>query len=268
MAELSIAFLTIPDIGPKDAIVQCSELGIHKLGIRLLPAIPGEPEYPLLTQPHLQSEVRSLLADHPISIADVELIRISSQTTPESFLPLFEVSAQLKAQYVTVINDDPILNRATDTFCSLAHLAQPYGLTLNLEPMPWTALTNIPDALKMVLTPDGNNTGILLDAFHFSRCGMTLKQIELIPEKLLRFAQVCDAPLKFNPDPMSIRQEARTSRFMPGDGELPIQDILKKLPSDITLSIEVPNQKLLSSFSSKERIELAKKKAQCFLSDR
>ena len=261
MAELSIAFLTIPDIGPKEAIIQCSQLGIHKLGIRLIPAVPGESEYPLLTQPQLQSEVCSLLADHPISIADVELIRISPQTIPESFLPLFEVSAKLQAQFVTVINDDPVLSRAADTFSSLVNLAQPYGLTLNLEPMPWTAITNIPDALKMVQAPGLDNTGILLDVFHFSRCGMSLKHIELIPEKFLRFVQVCDAPLKFEPDPMDIRQEAQTSRFMPGDGELPIQDILKKLPNDIILSVEVPNQKLLSSFSSRERIALAKNKA-------
>lgn len=261
MPELSLAFLTLPDVGPKEAIVLCHEVGFKKLGIRLIPAVPGEPDYPLLKDKSLQKEVGSLLKDLPISISDVEVVRINANTAAEDYLTLFEVCAKLRVPFVTVVNDDPDLNRATENMAKLAEAALPFGVVLNIEPMPWTALRNIPDGLNIMEGVAFDNVNILLDVFHYSRCGMSIEDIANVPKEKLRFAQICDAPLSFDPDVMAIREEARNRRWMPGDGELPIQTMLEALPSDIILSVEVPNKKLLVSLTPRQRVQLAMDKA-------
>jgi hypothetical protein len=56
--------------------------------------------------------------------------------------------------------------------------------------------------------------------------------------------QICDG---LHEAPASIdlrRQEARTDRRLPGEGELPIQSLLNHLPKNITLSVEAPTRRL------------------------
>jgi hypothetical protein len=40
------------------------------------------------------------------------------------------------------------------------------------------------------------------------------------------------------------RREARTDRRLPGQGELPVADLLRHLPRDIVLSVEAPTTAL------------------------
>ena len=49
--KLSLAFLTLFDCGPVETIRIAAETGFDMVGLRLLPAAPGEDDYPLLTIP-------------------------------------------------------------------------------------------------------------------------------------------------------------------------------------------------------------------------
>jgi hypothetical protein len=56
--------------------------------------------------------------------------------------------------------------------------------------------------------------------------------------------QICDGP---RASPASVderRTEARTARLLPGDGELPLLELLAKLPADLTLAVEAPTREL------------------------
>jgi sugar phosphate isomerase/epimerase len=59
---------------------------------------------------------------------------------------------------------------------------------------------------------------------------------------LFHYAQVCDAgpDMPAPTDTPALIREARTGRLLPGEGVLPVADIVKALPADLPLAIEAP----------------------------
>jgi sugar phosphate isomerase/epimerase len=257
--DLSLAFLTIPDVGPVNAVEIASEAGFQKVGLRLLPAVKEEAAYPLLTDRKLFKQVRSVMADTGIKIGDLELIRIDENFNLENYLNFLEVGAELGATDVTVILDDPDLYRATENLSVLCVAARDYGIFINLEPIPWVALRDLQDAISILTKISQPNSAILIDTFHFYRRSTDLRLLNYIPQSWLRVVQVCDAPLNFDSDIDLIRAEARTKRLFPGEGELDLLSFLRTIPKTITVSVEVPNKKYFDIFTPKQRAIRANK---------
>lgn len=253
----SLAFLTIADIGPVEAVNVAAKAGYQMVGIRILPATHEEQPYPLLTSDRLLREVASALTDTGVKIGDVELIRLRADTDIQSFSQFFECAQRLHAHNVTVVSDDAHKTRVIDRFSQLCELASGFELTMNLEPMPWAGIRDLEDAKDVVLASGQENAGVLIDALHFHRRLTPLEQLENIPVELLNIFQICDAPVEFDPSPEVIRHMARTARLIPGEGGLDLQSLILRMPESAIVSIEVPSQALMSEYSAYERARRA-----------
>jgi len=55
---------------------------------------------------------------------------------------------------------------------------------------------------------------------------------------MIDYVQLSDAPLK--PRIPSYMEEATFERMVPGEGELPLSDMLAAMPADLVVSLEVP----------------------------
>jgi len=258
----SLAFLTIPDVGPLEAIRVAAVAGYQMVGLRMLPATTEEKPYPLLSCNKLLHDVATALNDHGIQIGDLEIIRLSPDLNTRAFIPFFERAQFLRAQHLTVVNDDPVATRATESFGRLCETAAPFGLTINLEPMPWTQVRNVIEAARIVESSNQNNAGILIDAFHFYRGGSRLEQLQSISPKRFKVFQICDGPAAFDPAPTVIRDMARTARCIPGQGELDLTSLIAALPTTAIVSVEVPNQHLIRRCSPLKRATQALAAAQ------
>lgn len=258
---LSLAFLTIPDVSPVAAVEIAATAGFNKVGLRLLPATTQEQPYPLLDDRKLLREVQSALRNTGVLIGDLELLRIDQPFDSSRLAGFFEVAAALDATDITVIVDDEDVRRSLDQFAQSCETARPYGLTLNLEPIPWTAIRDLDQAISFLASASQPNVGILIDAFHFYRRHGSIASVQSIPMEWLRLFQLCDAPKAFDPNPDSIRHEARTARVMPGDGELDLESLLRSFPEHTTVSVEVPNQDLIARQSPAQRAQMAFDKA-------
>src|SRR5918995_4469346 len=160
--------------------------------------------------------------------------------------------ALLGARYVTVNGDDSDMERACETFAALTANARSYGLRPVIEPIPRTHVSNLDEAVHIAEHSGGG--GILLDALHFRRFGGRLEQLRSLDPELLSYAQLCDAPLAppsglprprklprgQSTDGTDLQLESRAMRLLPGDGELPLADILAALPEGIPVSVEAP----------------------------
>jgi hypothetical protein len=85
-----------------------------------------------------------------------------------------------------------------------------------------------------------NTTGS--DALHFSRSGGLPAHVASIDPSLFRYAQICDA-VADRPAPTdapALIREARTGRLLPGEGVLPLMDLVRALPDALPLAIEAP----------------------------
>lgn len=252
----SLAFLTVSDCSPVEAISVAAEAGYDMVGLRLLPATIEESEYPLLTNNKILREVKSALLDTGVKVGDIELIRIKPNFDVNDFLPFLSRASELGAINIVVVGDDDDKQRLIDNFCQLCVSSDEFGLIVNLEPIPWTSVPTLVDAKFIIDEVKKTNTALLIDALHMSRSNTPLETLGEIPKQYIQVFQICDAPALFSHDIDEIKSFARTSRLVPGEGELDLLGLMSVIPDTSIVSIEVPNCELIRSVSPLSRATL------------
>lgn len=240
----SLSFLTVADVAPVDAVKIAAESGYAKVGLRLLPAAPNEAEYPILTDTKLLQETQAALKDTGITVADVEIIRITPDFEPKKYLHFLDIAKQLEAKHILVAGNDPDQNRMIHNFALFCELSKQYGLSCDLEFMPWTNVKNLAQANFIVEQSNQDNAAVLIDSLHFDRSDSTLEQVKALPASRMNYVQLCDGLFNYDPSDEGLINIARSNRLVPGQGEIDIVALLNALPSDITLAAEVPNLQL------------------------
>src|SRR5262249_19530571 len=148
---------------------------------------------------------------------------------------------------------DPIESRLTANFAAFCDLALSYGIGANLEPMPWTDCRNFAKGVRIVNAAARTNGGVLIDPIHFDRGGSKVAEIGSVAPELFRYAQLCDAPAERPKNIEGVLYQARAERLMPGDGGLDLKAILRALPYDLPLNLEIPMETLAKSVAARER---------------
>lgn len=255
--KLSLAFLTLFDCGPVEAIRIAAETGYDMVGLRLLPAAPAEAPYPLMTDPTVLREAVTTLRDTGVSVGDVEIARLKPETEVSSFELFLDRAAQLGARHLLVAGDDPDHTRLTATFAGFCRLARNYGLTADLEFMPWTAVPDLAAARAIVEAAGEPNGGVLVDALHWDRSGGTTDEVRALPARLVNYVQFCDGPADYDRSDKGLIRIARSARLNPGDGGIDCVGLAATIPDGVTISVEVPNHERAKVLGPKARAEEA-----------
>ena len=126
----------------------------------------------------------------------------------------------------------------------LCDQAAAYGLHVNLEFAIYTGVRSLVHAARVVAESKRSNASVLIDALHFSRSGGLPAHVASVDPALFRYAQICDAgPDMPGPgDTPALIREARTGRLLPGEGVLPLAELIAALPATVPLAIEAPNR--------------------------
>jgi sugar phosphate isomerase/epimerase len=239
--ELSLAHLSVLDATPPELVTVAAQAGFRKIGIRLsaTPSV-GVPPYDMLGDTPVLRETLARLAATGLSVLDVEFLRFEPDEPkgiPEGFL---EAGARLGAQYVLVMSAEPLAARSLERFCDLCERAQQYGLNVCLEFAIYTGVRTLAEAAHLVKKSGYANASVLVDALHFSRSGGLPSDLAGIDASLFRYAQICDAAPVIPTGSGDLIREARTGRLLPGEGALPLRDLVAALPAAIPLAIEAP----------------------------
>ncbi|WP_342620907.1 TIM barrel protein [Rhodoferax sp. GW822-FHT02A01] len=242
MRTYSLAYLTSHRCTPPEAIRVASANGYAFVGLRLWPNAPGAPQQHLLGQPDVLRETLAAQQDTGVGVFDLEIIRIGEQFDPHTWDALYDAGAALKAKAILVAGDDKDEARLTANYARLCEVMQPYGMTADLEFMPWTAVPDANSALRIIRNAGmPSNAGILVDALHVGRSHTTLDDIRAIPRALLHYAQICDAVAGTHFTTEEMIHTARCERLLPGDGTIDVQGLFDALPADLPISVEVVN---------------------------
>jgi sugar phosphate isomerase/epimerase len=244
MADFSLAHLTVISLAPPLMVDVAASTGYRYVGLRLIAVTPDSPGYPLMNDQTMMRETKARLADTGIGVHDIEFVRFALETDVESFLPFLEAGAELGARHVVTAAYDPDRGRLIDRFGALCDLAAPFGLTIDIEFFPWTDVPNLSQAAAVVAAADRPNSGILVDALHFDRSASTIEQLDAVPPSRLPFVHLCDAPAEKPATTEAMISAARTERLAPGEGCIDLQPILRHMPRDIPVALEVPMEKL------------------------
>jgi sugar phosphate isomerase/epimerase len=254
---LSLAALTVLELTPPEMVSCAAEAGFSHVGIRLLPATPNEPRYDVIGDTPLRREVERRLADTGVKVLDVEIFRLKPETRVADYEAAVATAALLGASELLVAGNDADEMRLTETFGAFCDLARRYGLGANLEFMPWTDARDLPQAARIVERAARGNAGVLIDPFHLSRSRSRIEDIASIAPSRLRFMQLCDVPAAIPPTMEAILAEARAERLFPGDGGVDLVGLLRAVPRDIPISVEVPTHALARTVGATERARRA-----------
>ena len=262
---LSLAALTVLELAPPDMVRCAAAAGYSHVGLRVIPATPTEVSYATIGDTPVIRDVLRRLSDTGVHVSDIEILRLTPDVDVRAFAAVLETAARLGAPNALVAGNDPDFSRLTANFAALCDLGAPLGIAMNIEPMPWTDVKNLQQGARLVADADKANAGVLIDALHFDRSGNVPADIAAVPQTRLRYMQLCDAPGERPQDVETLLYHARAARLMPGDGELDLAGILRALPRDLPVSLEIPMQELARTVPAVERAKQMRAKALALL---
>ena len=88
--------------------------------------------------PAMVGELRARMAATGVAVANVEFFPLGEDVEIESFRAPFELGAQLGAERIVTLVDDPVQARAAENLARVSDLAAEYDMQVGLEFMPMT----------------------------------------------------------------------------------------------------------------------------------
>jgi sugar phosphate isomerase/epimerase len=239
-SALGLAHFSAIDVAPAEFIALASKAGFRRVGLRLYPAFPGAPFYELAVGSGALREVRRRIEGEGVAIHDIEFVIISADFSPPDLTRMLETASVLGAHRLSVCGDDPDRSRLVANFAALCELAEGFDMGVDLENMGWRSVAKFSDSVSILREAGHPAAGALVDALHFFRNGATVEALLLPLPPAVRSVQLCDVagPAPLAPEDMV--REARSGRLAPGRGELPLVELMRAVPDDAAISVEVP----------------------------
>lgn len=238
---LGIAFISALATPPVDFIHLAADLGCTQISLGLAPmtANPfGFPAWSLRKDAGLRATVRAALAERQVALAvgEVFLARPGADIADgEGDLALF---AELGAERVTMLSLEPDAVRGSAQIAKFVTMAEAAEIRPTLEFMPGMPVGTLQAAQAEAARFAEGQLPIVLDCMHFIRSGGRPEELASVSRAEIAEIQLCDVPI-----PAGMKDygaEALHHRLLPGDGDLPLADILAHLPADVPVSLEVP----------------------------
>jgi sugar phosphate isomerase/epimerase len=239
--EVGLAQLTVRGAESFEVIEAARRAGFDSVGLRLIDDRAFDPE-PLVGDSAFRREVIARLDHHGLRVLDVEVVRLAEASGDPAWPAAFESAAQLGARNVLVVCWDRDVSRAAAAFARACEVAGACGLRCALEFMPFSGVRTLQEAVRVAEAAPAAG-GVLVDALHLHRSGATPSDVRAaiaVRPDIVPYVQLCDAPRQ-PPADITPLEEAIGHRLQPGEGELPLAELLAVVPFSVPVSIEVAN---------------------------
>lgn len=234
---LSLAAGTILDVGPVDAVDVAADAGFGAVGIWFDPTGFGV-ETP--------GKIRTRLDDRGIIALDIEPIMLSSSGDHGD--RIVDAAIEIGVHNILVASREGDHAKVATRLTALSDRVAGSQIKLVLEFLPILAIKTLADAVSIARSVSRENVGVLIDALHLSRSHSSLDLVRQTNVKMFPYLQLCDAPeVHPDPSPENLLYEALHSRLLPGDGGLPLVELLEAVP-DVPISLELRSAALIEAF--------------------
>jgi len=198
----------------------------------------GYARYDLKGDAALRRATRVALRDRGVSISLAEGLTVRPGVEARDRAAEFDAFAELGAKRINTVSLDPDLGRTFDQFAITVQMAAERGMEATTEFAPGLTVADLQTALQAIRHVGRPDFRVLVDTMHLVRSGSGPADLAALDPKLIGYVQLCDAPLvsRFS----TYMEEAMTERRVPGQGELPLLEILRAVPRDLVVSLEVP----------------------------
>ncbi len=239
MTLLSLAHLTVMDAGPLELIDAAAAGGFDAIGLRIVPPMPTDVIVPVVGDRNIIREIELRLDATGVRVFDIEAVWLMPHTDVEALKPALALGRQFGAASILAIGNDSDMARMEANLARLCELARAEGLRVMLEPMSYVVLQNWQQAADILARVAQPNAGLLIDALHFYRAGGNSADLAKLDPALMPYFHLCDA-YATAPPAEGLRPEGRGGRLYPGEGELPLGELLRAMPAGIPIAVEAP----------------------------
>ncbi|MGO9510343.1 MAG: sugar phosphate isomerase/epimerase family protein [Mycobacterium sp.] len=243
--QLGIGLLSVFGMPPVELVDLAADLGCQYIstGVRGLPLAPlGYAPYSLKDDSALRKNLLAAMGHRGVTISLGDGFLVLPDAEMSALAGDLDVLAELGVPRINVVSLDPDLRRTFDQFGALTELAAQRNIETNVEPVPGLTIGDLPTALAAREYVGRNDFRLLIDPMHVVRSGSTAADIAAVDPAHIGYAQLNDTTVAPRTD--NYMEEAMYERMVPGEGELPLHDILSALPNGIVIEIEVPRRSL------------------------
>jgi sugar phosphate isomerase/epimerase len=248
--EVALAVLTLRGRPAEAVVAAAAGAGFDSVTLRLVEPKAGDHGH-LVRDAVARRRLRRLMDDEGVGLLDVEVVRLRPTSRVAWLLPALDAAAELGARHVVTVCEDEDEERFLDRLAELDRACAARGLGCALEFMRFSVCRSFETAVRLVQRArleGARATGVLVDPLHLQRSGGSPAQVAALaaeqPE-LFPYVQLCDGPLSPPRGGVAeVRDEAVTSRLLPGDGELPLAELVDALPRRLPVSVETPVRRL------------------------
>lgn len=242
MRRLSLAHLTFIDADPVGLIDAGAAGGFDCIGLRIVPPMPNDRLVPVVGDLSMQRRIRARLADTGVTIMDVEAVWLMPETDVGSLRPALDVAVELGASFVVAAGNDPDWARMTNNLGRLAEACAERRLRLMLEFIPYSHVSTLAAAHRLLSEASPTDAGLLVDAIHLSRSGGHPSDLARYDPALFSYFHLCDMPAALPPE-SELRAESRGDRLYPGEGGLWLREFVAAFAPGTPAALEAPSRR-------------------------
>jgi sugar phosphate isomerase/epimerase len=245
---VSLAAGTVLDVGPAEAVEVAAAAGWPAVGLWFDPSTWTEAT---------TRAVRSRLDATGLRALDIEPVILgrgdgagdgAGDGPGDGGERLVDAAAALDVPFVLMASggadDDRVVQRLGE-LCGYAEANAP-GVRIVLEFLPIFSVPDLGRAAALVERVGSDAAGVLVDTLHLARSGGTVADLAAVPTTRLPYLQLADAPAEAPADLAGLRHEALHGRLLPGDGVLPLVDVLRAVPG-VPVSVELRSAALMAA---------------------
>ncbi len=255
--QLGIEHLSVFGLPPVDFVTLVADLGCRYLatGLSAVPFNPhGYAPFNLRDDAALRREMMAAMRDRGIAISLGEGFTIRPDADIARCADDLDIMAELGVLRINTVSLDPDFQRTCDQFAVLAELAAARGMETTVELSPGLTVGDLDTALAAIRHVGRRDFRLLLDTMHVFRSGAAVADIAALDPHLIGYVQLCDAP--WQPAMEHYMEEAMFHRLPPGQGQLPLGDLLALVPNDCVIGLEVPmSARAQAGVGPRERLE-------------
>jgi sugar phosphate isomerase/epimerase len=245
MDQLGIGFLSVFGLPPTEFVALAADLGCRYISTALLgfPLAPlGYPPFSLKDDATLRKDLLAVMNDRGVAISLGDGVMLLPGADVHALSADLDALADLGVPRINAVSLDPDLGRTFDQFAALTELAAQRSMQTLVEPVPGLTVGGLPTAVAARDHVGRPEFRLLIDTMHLVRSGSGAADLAAIDPDHVGYAQLNDTTLRPRTD--NYMEEAIYERMVPGDGELPLHDILSALPADVVIELEVPRRSL------------------------
>jgi sugar phosphate isomerase/epimerase len=238
--RLGIEHQTVFGLPPVEFVHLAADVGCHCIAIALVggPYNPhGYEPFSLRDDPALRRAMSTAMHDREVSISLGEGFIVRPEIDVRSQGADLDTMAELGVEVINTVSLDPELGRTLDQFGTLAGMAAARGLETTIEFAPSLTIKDLDAALAALRHIGRPDLRLLIDTMHLARCGHTASDLAAIDPALIGYVQLSDNTLRQRG---ATYRDDSIDRMVPGEGELPLHDILAVVPSDVVIGLEIP----------------------------